>query len=316
MIEIKPNYLSFAITWRCNSRCKVCNTWKISDHDELTLEEIKNAFENNSFGELNEAVLTGGEPFLRSDILSIAKSIHENTGSSIGVTTNGLLPEKIVEFTSSMLEYRIPVGIYVSLDGPEEIHDSLRGVRGSFNRSIGLLKKLTSIKDDNLTVSTGMTISRENISFIKETDRICRNLDVEMSVRLSEYGGFFHNNGVDMRFSDKEREKIIKSVSLLDHDEHLKSYYQILIRFLESGRYEPFVCGAAKSSLMIDPIGGIYPCPTLMESHEYKIGSLRERSFDGAWKSSNADYIRKKISGCCNCLNISKYFWGLNLRTT
>jgi len=219
VIKIKPKYMSYALTWRCNSKCKVCNTWKINDHkNELTLEEIKNIFKDNFFNNIKETVLTGGEPFLRYDITDIAKIIHNKTGSSIGVTTNALLSEKVFVFVKNMLKNNIPIGVYISLDGPEKIHDELRGVSGNFKRIIKLLRRLVSIEDKNLTVSAGMTVSKDNINYINETDNICKEIGCELSIRLNEYAGYFHNRKTNLNFSNLQKKKIIKSLLFLERN--------------------------------------------------------------------------------------------------
>ena len=309
--------MSYALTWRCNSKCKVCNTWKINDHkNELTLEEIKNIFKDNFFNNIKETVLTGGEPFLRYDITDIAKIIHNKTGSSIGVTTNALLSEKVFVFVKNMLKNNIPIGVYISLDGPEKIHDELRGVSGNFKRIIKLLRRLVSIEDKNLTVSAGMTVSKDNINYINETDNICKEIGCELSIRLNEYAGYFHNRKTNLNFSNLQKKKIIKSLLFLEHDKNLKNYYKRLISFLERETWEKFSCTAAKSSLIIDPRGNVYPCPNLMENPEFLMGNLRNESFKNIWTSYKSELIRKKNSGCHHCLNICEYFWGLSLRVT
>ena len=72
----KPYKLNFAITMWCQSRCLTCNIWQIKPKDELTLDEIREfAKKNTSFRWVG---LTGGEPFLRSDIVDIAKAFKES----------------------------------------------------------------------------------------------------------------------------------------------------------------------------------------------------------------------------------------------
>jgi len=56
-----PYKLTFALTYRCNSRCQICQIWKKKKHKELSLLEIEKFFTINDF--FNWIDLTGGEVF-------------------------------------------------------------------------------------------------------------------------------------------------------------------------------------------------------------------------------------------------------------
>ena len=85
-----PINLTFSVTNVCQSRCKTCNIWEIyrnqpeKRHEELTLEEIEKIFQ--SMGHIYVFNISGGEPFLRSDIkeiIAIAKKVRN--GSDIAL---------------------------------------------------------------------------------------------------------------------------------------------------------------------------------------------------------------------------------------
>ena len=102
-----PVSLIHFLTNRCNARCSFC----FIDFDnpktfagELTLDEIDKMTKTlgNTLVNVN---FTGGEPFARKDIVDIAKLYIKNTSiRSIYITTNGSLPERIINFAKKINE--------------------------------------------------------------------------------------------------------------------------------------------------------------------------------------------------------------------
>ena len=99
-----PISLIHFLTNRCNARCSFC----FIDFDnpktfagELTIEEIEKLTKTMGNTLLN-VNFTGGEPFARKDIIDIAKLYVKNTTiQSIYITTNGSLPDRILNFAES-----------------------------------------------------------------------------------------------------------------------------------------------------------------------------------------------------------------------
>ena len=130
---LKPEVISLALTIRCNSHCVMCNMWRraseipdISDL-ELSTDEIVTLFTEPLFSDLVELDLTGGEPHLREDLTSTVLHIAALRKDylprlrSIVITSNGLMPERIVANYRAILEGIKDTGIdlvsVASLDG-------------------------------------------------------------------------------------------------------------------------------------------------------------------------------------------------------
>ena len=70
--------VNLATTYYCNSRCTMCSIWELYRKDrsrasaELSLEDIRVIFSSRRFLGLRSIALTGGEPFLRRDLVDIA----------------------------------------------------------------------------------------------------------------------------------------------------------------------------------------------------------------------------------------------------
>ena len=132
----KPIHLTFFVTRRCNARCPYCfylesdntiNELPLTDQtDELSLEEIQKLAP--SFGRLLWLAFSGGEIFLRRDLVEISQIFYEMNKPSIMLfPTNGLMPDLIREQTERVLAScpKSVVVIKLSIDDLHERHDVL-----------------------------------------------------------------------------------------------------------------------------------------------------------------------------------------------
>ena len=79
-----------------------------------------------SLGNLLWLAFSGGEPFLRQDLVEIAEVFYKrNRPCIILIPTNGLLPDVIVKNTEEILKRcrKSTIAVKLSLDGPLEVHD-------------------------------------------------------------------------------------------------------------------------------------------------------------------------------------------------
>ena len=125
------------ITNRCTLRCKHCfvfregnpNTPKKNEmHAEVMIKEIKKYKRRHG---IYSMVWMGGEPLLRKDVLKLGVKIFPRNV----ITTNGTLP---------LINLGPKIKWVISLDGPEEINDEIRG-KGSFKK---VIKNLNNLPDD------------------------------------------------------------------------------------------------------------------------------------------------------------------------
>ncbi len=173
----RPYKLNFAITYRCQSRCLTCNIWKKTPQNELTIEEIRDFAKKNNYFKWIE--LTGGEVFLRSDLVDIAEAFNRYSPLYIlTMPTNSLTNhDYIISKLSAILNLGIPkIAVTVSLDGYRELHDKIRGVPGNYDKAIDLYKRLIELKKSykNLYFTFGYTISGYNLFVCKNKKNTCK----------------------------------------------------------------------------------------------------------------------------------------------
>ncbi|MFY0652585.1 MAG: GTP 3',8-cyclase MoaA [Cyclobacteriaceae bacterium] len=98
----RVNYLRIAVTDRCNLRCFYCmpenGIQYLPKKELLSYEEILRLVQIVSELGVNKIRITGGEPFVRRDLLSLLGKINDVQGiDSIHLTTNGVLTHQYID---------------------------------------------------------------------------------------------------------------------------------------------------------------------------------------------------------------------------
>lgn len=297
--------LNFAVTYRCNSRCLSCDIWKnyIKDKsllkEELSIEEIKAIF--LQFKHLESVGITGGEPFLRDDLADI---IREIKARSIIISTNGLMPERIIKSVGEIVKINHikELGISISIDAIGDSNDMVRGVKGSYEKSLKTIRLLKKMQKKNKKIAIGIsnTISKVNIKDVLKVYELAKRLDVIFSTRLAQSSGLFYNNISSKIFIDKEDMPSIRGIFqfLLKEQPRNVFYRYYLEKFIKNPNKQPVKCFSGFNSFFIDPYGNLYPCIMLNR----KIGNLKEKSLRQLLNSSEAEKIKEDISkNKCSC---------------
>jgi radical SAM protein with 4Fe4S-binding SPASM domain len=310
-----PYKLTFAVTYRCNAKCKICNIWKNPSKNELTLDEIEEFTKNSKFKWVN---LTGGEPFIRKDLFEIIKLFEKyNHPYIINCTTNGYFTSKILDYVEYILKkLKIPRFILVvSIDGPCELHDKLRGIK-IWNNAVNTFKELRkfSKKYKNFSTYIGFTLSQFNFGKLEETFYSIKSiipdlLPEEFHINFVHLSEIFYKN-VNLKIPKNFELRIYEEIINFWKTRHKKyfnivnflewKYITLLKQYLETNQI-PLSCKALNSSIFIDPIGNIYPCTIFNK----KLANLREIDYDikKIWNSKQTKEIRKliKYKRCPQC---------------
>jgi radical SAM protein with 4Fe4S-binding SPASM domain len=157
-------FIQWHLTERCNLRCRHCYQTGAGP-EELSLVEIGevlaevremlSAWSDSYQLEFSPSFnVTGGEPFLRRDLFEILAALTE-PGFEVYLLSNGTLIDQAR--AGKLAELGIK-GVQVSIEGPEEVHDSIRG-RGSFAAS---RRGIGHLLDAGLQVTLNATLSELN----------------------------------------------------------------------------------------------------------------------------------------------------------
>ena len=145
----KPVDAVVAVTYRCDSRCNMCNIWQLPPGEELAPEQFRKLPRT-----LRDINITGGEPFLRDDLVEIARILDEHCNHPrMVISTNGFERRRIAHAAPGAPEDREKCRLAVSLDGIGEKHDEIRGISGGFDKVVETLKQLRTIGYRNVRVA-------------------------------------------------------------------------------------------------------------------------------------------------------------------
>jgi MoaA/NifB/PqqE/SkfB family radical SAM enzyme len=310
-----PYELNFAITYKCNSRCTICNIWKEKSGNELSLDEIGKITKKIDF--IQWVRLTGGEPFLRKDYIQVVKLFKKNLPNLFMLTTptNGLLPYLIFEKVKEILKFFDKrYVITVSLDGPPSIHDKIRGMKGSWNKAVETYKKLKVLEKENknFKVFFGYTISPKNVGFFEKTVEEVKKIVPEITVddfhiNLFQTSNIYYKNldkKIDKKFIEKAKKEVKIILKLRERNDLVSSienkYLELGIEYLKIGKV-PIKCNVYNLSSFIDPFGNVFPCTVF----DRNLGNLRDNDYDlkKVLTSEKAKKVKEEIikENCPQC---------------
>ena len=183
-----PKVVSLTVTNRCNLRCRMCAQWSEEGYmrerkPNDSYSGIMVSFDNllKVVDEVHEygvpLIIRGGEPLLYPHILDLLAYI-KSKGMSLSLETNAVLLEKYAE---SLVKLQIDQMI-ISVDGPEEIHDHVRGVKGTFARvreGLRELEKHQKRYGHKISCGVTCTVSRYNYQGLGAMADVARSLGVD-----------------------------------------------------------------------------------------------------------------------------------------
>jgi len=328
---VTPTALIFFITNRCNMKCAHCfyhdelNTTKASN--ELKLDEIEKIAA--SLKKPINLSLTGGEPFIRNDVVDICRVFSEKNGCrNFGLATNGYYIEKTVTACRTILE-TLPIDTFtvqISLDGMQEVHDEIRVIRHGFDKAVDTIKQLAELSKEysNFSVRVSITIQNKNIDDVLNMVDYIKAFEVPVKfalVRGQHFGTYNLPISVANAYDPLESDAPLLDMSRLDglfaeikkrNDESDFKFWterqQEKIRIsldMIKNKKSDIPCYAGKVDGVLYSDGEVALCELTKN-----VGNIRDfdLNFERVWNSEQANKYRKGITKC-SCIH------GCNLTT-
>lgn len=299
---------TFELTARCNFNCKMCYVHQndsVNKKNELTADQWLSLAKEASSKGMIFLLLTGGEPFLRSDFEEIYTGLIQ-MGIIVSINTNAsLYDENIRRLFLKYPPSRINVTLY---GGSKETYLNLCG-NASFER---VVNNLRSMKADGFQVKLNVSLTPYNVGDMEMIDAISR--EAELQAKASSYmyppvrcGGETGYNSA--RFSAEDAGTVMARWNALRNTEETTLRKAEMILHNKSAdltdtcmedRQEGIRCRAGRSSFWITWDGRMLPCGTMNIEASYPLSS----GFDKAWEETRlrAAEIRlpKECSVCPN----------------
>ncbi|CAG0947143.1 GTP 3',8-cyclase [Anaerolineae bacterium] len=310
-----PNMCTFIVTWRCNLRCFMCDVWKKTEHDDMSVDEIRAIFKQ--IPHLDSLRITGGEPFLRRDLTELTRAIiEENNPTIVHVTTAGVMTERIVEYVKAVGSPKLHMKF--SIDAVGARHDEIRGYRGLYDKSMRTLRALVALRDQyGFYIGVNQTITDRNVDHIEPLrDEMAKiGVSVHYAIATDHYTLYRmdtvkENEVPDMKsvsMSDFTPEQLNYIFDQLDrrdgiHDipEWLVQKYYLrglknrLLNHVESPKPQ---CIELHNHMRLMPNGDVMTCVY----YPVVVGNLRTQSLEQVWYNDKTKQQRDVVRKCPGC---------------
>jgi MoaA/NifB/PqqE/SkfB family radical SAM enzyme len=340
-----PEAVTLFLTHRCNLRCKMCGQWGEGGvtksksaglvKEEMTLDRLVRLIDD--IAPSNPGItLFGGEPLLHKGAIDLIRHI-KSRGLHCLVITNGFLVQDLAQdIVSSGLDE-----LNLSLDGNKELHDSIRGMPGLFDKIMAGLEKIHEIKIakglKKPFVNIQCTITKYNYRFLEQMLDVARSAhadsltfhnlifvnksvlerqrkcDKELGSNSADWDGFEFEPEIDVELLSEKIDRIMGQKHGFGVDffpnlskEDLRVYYKdpsIVPLGYKSRCMSPWVVG------YVFPDGEVRPCL----NSSYTFGNIQDVPFKDIWNSDEAIKFRRTLKGhgifpaCARCTELYRY---------
>ena len=333
-----PQFLSFTVTNACNLRCKMCGQWSeegyvsnrtIDTSSKMKLEDWKRLVDEAANHKIRFILVRGGEPFLFPGIIELLEHIHSK-GFFISIDTNGTVLKK---YAADLVRIG-NMHITFSVDGPEEVHDAVRGVKGGFNQikeNIAYLNELEKSNERKISKSICFTISKYNYKSLGRMPDIARSISIasmnivpyyyvpisvgkmyeeELQTNLNctpfSWHGFHHDDsGVDSEiFTEQHKRYLANLGEVIDFpylpltEDEYRTWFSDPLTPVKSTK-----CENVENLIDIQPSGEANFC---VDYPDYSIGNVKGSTIMELWNGQRANRFRnyrreKPLAVCYRC---------------
>jgi len=355
---LPPTNVNIELTYRCNLRCQMCS-FVVSNAvvdggfpmnrgpegadpkevrgSELEYEDYVELFDElKAFG-VRKVNITGGEPLIKKNAASIMRHAKKN-GFWVSMISNGTVMTD--EICDAFVESKVDA-LTISLDGPELVHNEVRGSDTGYARLVKNVKKLQAWKErkgkDRPKISFSCAVSALNQEHIAEIIDVAE----ECGIRLVNYGYLFFgdepiNKATDLitlrgqaNYGDQAIPAHLRKMSVAIMKDQLRKARAkaaekgIQLEFnppledheLESRFNDPMYFYTNKCFLpwyetRVNPFGDIYSCQI-----DTWLGNVRDKSFRKIWNDEPYREFRKLIKDhallpkCSRCCKLNDRTW-------
>jgi radical SAM protein with 4Fe4S-binding SPASM domain len=323
-----PKSLFISVIGQCNLMCRMCDIGLANIDQQAKKQSLAINFQREgtdlSFEELKSVIdelaphkpivtLGGGEPTLSRGLPQLVKYLVQDKKLITNLVSNGTLLHKYIP---QLVQWKLDK-LCISIDGPEAIHDQVRGVKGSFQKAFSALEAVLEEKRKQKSlfpaVHVNFTISNHNYRHLTEFVEIFDDIDIdaitvfhllfrdeEMVRRHNQtYNGDFQTTVSNTSYIDVTKIDVDNLVAQIEElrsstrniffspdltSEETKRYYEEPLSFIHSDR-----CYVAWDQTAIMSNGNVLPNGACIN---YKLGNVKETSFKEIWNGQRYAHFR------------------------
>ncbi|MDH5719760.1 MAG: radical SAM protein [Spirochaetia bacterium] len=305
-----PKVIQLPLTNKCNSKCVMCNVWKMSNSNEMTIDEFAKYMKDPLFKKVNSVGINGGEPSLIPNLEKYAEKILALPSiRSLNIISNGFNKNILKQIRSIYVlskEKGVHFHVSISLDGYEDVHNKIRRIPNAFKKVTYVIDELHTNKEkycDSLEVAC--TVMQQNVDYLIELDTYAKQKNYNMTYRLAVSNKRIGSEKIFSKYSVLAEEKCIQTAKEFFYTKYKQSQrvrekYKYFLIFHYLGFRIPkrlFACPWQDSGVTINARGELFYCA--VESK--MIGSLRHSIGKNIFfKDENIKYRQELIKNYCD----------------
>jgi len=275
----------------------MCDIWKNKKKDLISPEIYKKLPKS-----LRMIDITGGEPFLRNDIVEIVKVLKETCPRArLLITTNGFLPQKIKKQLPEIIRVDSKIAFRVSLDGLGKMHEKVRRVPQALEKVMETIEILKQgrVKDIGII----FTLMKVNSNQLRKVYDYCKKEKLNFSLNVVHdslvYFGkdkiCLRPNYIDVR--DDFLYLIKNQIKSLKPKDWVKSWFnQQLYEYMKIHK-RVLDCRAGENFFYMDSLGNVFIC----QFKNWLIGNLQKSSFEDIWEFQAKNKFLPQVKKCNDC---------------
>ena len=281
--------IAIILTYRCNSRCSMCNVWKNPSlpEEEISLETLAKIPDH--VGTIN---LTGGEPTLRRDLGEIVDLLYPRA-QKFEISSNGLRPEKI----EPIIKKYPDIKIRFSLEGNEKTNNMIRGEKNGFRTKVDGLARLKKLGGTDLGFAT--VIQDDNAADLVELFRFAQENGYELSTSTLHNGFQFHKNDNipydRLRIAHHIEGLIIELLKTNNIKNWFRAYIDLGLMAKVLGNKRLLACKVGYEGVFIDPWGDVFACNVRPDLY---MGNLGNQPWPEIISGQKALQVLEDVSKC------------------
>lgn len=267
--ETIPISVLIEVCHTCNENCVHCY---LAEHAQkgLSTEQYEELFDQLVAAGTFFVILTGGEPFTRSDFMEIVRMARRRR-ISVTIFTNGtLITEEIAKELASLWVQEVHISIYGS---NAFTHDSITRLPGSFDKSMQAVRML---RQNGIAVRLKSPLMSKTAGQVSEMKALAASMDADLqftAVITAKDDG--DKTTTDLRLTDEH-------LRVLLLDEMIDRHADQPVTKASAATCVP--CDTVFNGGAIDPFGNVYPCNQLQVCG----GNILDRTFGDIWANAIA----------------------------
>ncbi len=289
------------LTSKCNATCDCCYTADNSSND-LNLIDIKRVIDKLSDAGILTLCFTGGEPFLRKDILDILEYCIKKDFWHFSILSNGtLLKDEHFNFLKNNASYFKNFQMSLFSHSPT-IHDKYMGIKGAHSK---ILKTADKLRYYGIPVTLSLNILDINKKDYQKTmDLMIEHSDIQQ-VGITKLFDACRSSCNTERLKNSTSENFY--IELLKESPTLLKSQKNKMDQASKQKLDPkttTLCSGIYTTIFIDSSANLRPCPSfrnIKAGNILKNGSLKDLIDKEPIYSQIKSLRLKDLDKCSTC---------------